>query len=104
MKRFYIYQAKTGKLDTIDLISYRDRLPRGLSEVQLTPASEFHTVWDQSAAASGRPRLLDNGGGRAPTKDETYSRFSRQICEVINKADDKTEALLRNERIQDFMT
>lgn len=83
MSRFYIYETRTGKKLSNNLISYADRLPVGTSEVEITTASRYHTVWDNVIS----PRdsvLLDNGGGRVRANLEIYTDFERDILHAYN--------------------
>lgn len=100
---FYVYKTDSGDLISKNLISYAGRLNRGQAEVKLTPESEYHTVWDDAAAATGRPVLLDNGGSVPPTREEVYADFKRRVALIVDESEDRDEILLRNESIGDLI-
>jgi len=98
MSRFYIYETDTGKLLSNNTISYSKDLPPERSEVELTPATRFHTVWNPVTLT-----LDDNGGGTPPTKEELYADFKARVKEVYDDAGDQAEVISKNERILDII-
>jgi len=65
-------------------ISYADDLPAAYAEAELTPASEYHTVWDQAGAVwdrttPGTPALLNNGGDMVRPDAEIYAEYEQSM-------------------------